>query len=92
MGWLSAFIGALPSLVEGLAAFNEKRAELMALEPSTHQQTIADDDAELARRRSAQEAPTAPQRRPVPVPADSSPAVVVTTLPVAAKSNPYGNH
>ena len=78
MGWLSALIGALPALLQGIAAFQTKRAELIALQPSTNRQTIADDDAELARRKAA-----------IPAAAESAPAVVAT-VPVAAKSNPYG--
>ena len=88
MGWLSAVLGALPSLMQGIAAFQTKRAALLALQPSTHQQTIADDDAELARR-IAREATTSRERITVPSATDSASAVT-TALPVAAKSNPYG--
>ena len=59
---ISAFVGALPSLVNGLSAFSAKHAELRSLALTTHQQTIADDDAELARRK-LHEAPTAPVRK-----------------------------
>lgn len=56
---IGALVSALPELVNGLSAFKTKHAELRASALATHQQTIAADDAELARRR-AQEAPTAP--------------------------------
>jgi hypothetical protein len=54
MGWLSALIGALPALVQGIAAFNTRRAELMTPAPATHAGVVAEDDAELARRRAAE--------------------------------------
>ena len=53
MSALAAFFAALPALVQGLAAFQARRAELMAPAPATHDATVAEDDAELARRRAA---------------------------------------
>lgn len=83
-----AFFGALPELIKGFGAFQTKHAELRAIALATHQQSAATDDAELARRRAAQEAPTVPNRKPaVPDPAESTPGV---SMPVGAKSNPYG--
>lgn len=86
MGWLTAILGALPSLIQGIAAFQQKRAALMALQAATNQQTVADDNAELARR-VTQEATTA-RARVVPSPIESAPAVAVS---VPAKSTPYGD-
>ena len=80
---VGAFFGALPELIKGLSAFQTKHAELRSIALATHQQTVAADNAELARRQ-AQEAPTAPVRRG---------SVVVPTgeaTPTTAKPNPYG--
>ncbi len=51
--WISALIGALPALAQGIEAFNARRAELMAPAPATHVDVVAEDEAELARRRKA---------------------------------------
>lgn len=82
---VGAVFGALPELIKGLSAFQTKHAELRSIALATHQQTVATDDAVLAARRAAQDAPTAPARRSgTPLPGDSTPGV---SLPVAAKSN-----
>jgi hypothetical protein len=54
MGWLSALIGALPALVQGIAAFNARRAELMTPAPATHAGVEAEDNVEFAKRRAAE--------------------------------------
>lgn len=82
---IGAFVSALPSLVGGLSAFTAKHAELRSIALAKHQQSLVDDDAELARR-AAQEATTA-RSRVVPVASESAPAV---TSSVPAKSSPYG--
>lgn len=53
MGWLTATFAALPALIDGLAAYQTRRAELMAPVEPTHAATEADDDAELAKREAS---------------------------------------
>ena len=53
MGWWTAALAALPALLQGLDAYQSRRAVLMTPAAPTHAATEAEDDAELARREAA---------------------------------------
>ena len=53
-GFLTAAIGALPALLQGVSAYQAKRAELIKLRKPDYAGTIAADDAEIARERAAE--------------------------------------